>query len=85
MNTRTLYYTYREVRRELEGNTPFEQFGRTLDDFHGNGHWDIAIQCSENGVGVMSYSEVSARDPIFYRWHAHIEDIAQQFRDTKPL
>merc|ERR1712142_1433831 len=34
MNTRTLYYTYREVRRELEGNTPFEQFGRTLDDFH---------------------------------------------------
>ena len=31
----------------------------------------------------MSYSEVSARDPIFYRWHGHIEDIMQKYRDTK--
>ena len=31
----------------------------------------------------MSYSEVSARDPIFYRWHGHIEDIIQKYRDTK--
>ena len=23
------------------------------------------------------------RDPIFYRWHTHIEDLAQEFRDLK--
>ena len=23
------------------------------------------------------------RDPIFYRWHAHIEDLVQEYRDKK--
>ena len=25
----------------------------------------------------------SDRDPIFYRWHSHVEDICQQYRDNK--
>ena len=31
----------------------------------------------------MSYTEVSAREPIFYRWHGHLEDLMQEYRDTK--
>merc|ERR1712155_86459 len=31
----------------------------------------------------MGLDVMSARDPIFYRWHGHLEDLNQQFRDTK--
>ena len=31
----------------------------------------------------MAFSETAARDPVFYRWHSHIEDLAQEFRDSK--
>ena len=34
-------------------------------------------------IQPFSLPQVSARDPIFYRWHAHIEDIVQQYRDTR--
>lgn len=29
----------------------------------------------------MAFSQVSARDPIFYRWHGSIENIVQRWRD----
>lgn len=31
----------------------------------------------------MVASESSARDPIFYRWHRHVEELLQDFRDRK--
>ena len=63
----------------------YEKFSEYLElHYHRHGHTVIAKDCKTKGVeGVMSYSEVSARDPIFYRWHGHIEDIMQKYRDTK--
>merc|ERR1711974_3280 len=29
------------------------------------------------------FSEVSARDPVFYRWHGHMENLMQKFRDER--
>merc|ERR1712142_325718 len=83
INTKSLERTYKKVRRVMEGDIPFETFGLTLDGFHNDGHNEISKQCSNNGVSVMSYSAVSARDPIFYRWHMFFENIVQEFRDTK--
>ncbi|XP_045478278.1 phenoloxidase 1-like isoform X2 [Harmonia axyridis] len=34
--------------------------------------------------GVMGDSATAMRDPIFYRWHAYIDDIFQEFKSTLP-
>ena len=31
----------------------------------------------------MWHSAVSARDPVFYRWHRHIEDLLEKYKDTR--
>ena len=81
--------SFAEVQAQLSTSRTFEEFGGFLEEeYHSAGHNTIGFACSPNpqGVGgVMVYSEASARDPIFYRWHAHIEDIVQQFKDTKTL
>ena len=65
----------------------YEEFGSEVNDFHNDGHNVIADNCTTNtSAGVtsgMAFSEVSARDPVFYQWHAHIESIVQQFRDVR--
>ena len=35
-------------------------------------------------LGVMAREMTSARDPIFYRWHQHIDDMAQRFYAKEP-
>ena len=63
-------------------NEPFEEFSEAFDEFHGEGHVSIATACSPlNGEGGMWYTEVSARDPIFYRWHQYLENIIQDYRN----
>ena len=80
---------YAKVQQKITKAKTFEEFGKYLDEqYHSCGHNIIAEACRadpKKEYGIMSYSEVSARDPIFYRWHSHIEDIAQQFRNTKPM
>ena len=56
--------------------------------YHGLGHIIIARNChtsnsTSNGAGVMAYHHASARDPIFYRWHKHIDDIVQIYYDRQ--
>ncbi|KAL3279080.1 hypothetical protein HHI36_016594 [Cryptolaemus montrouzieri] len=34
--------------------------------------------------GVMGDSTTAMRDPVFYRWHAYIDDIFQEFKSTLP-
>jgi len=41
----------------------------------------LKIAASPGQYGPMWFSEASARDPVFYRWHGHIDDLAQEFRD----
>ena len=77
---------YNEVIEKMESTDDYNEFGRKVDDmYHGLGHMRIAYLCSTKWKkkGIMATSEVSARDPVFYRWHQHIEDIVQEFRDKK--
>ena len=74
---------YAEVQKEMKKSKTIEDVGRLLErGYHARGHNYISMACSsiydpvaKKGWGVMAYSEVSARDPIFYRWHTHIEDV----------
>ncbi|XP_065204184.1 phenoloxidase 1-like [Planococcus citri] len=38
----------------------------------------------QEASGVMSTSETAMRDPIFYRWHAYMDDIFQHYKRTLP-
>ena len=59
--------------------------------YHSRGHALISSLCHDNKdcgkghrcMGLMEASEASARDPVFFRWHGHLEYILQKFRDTK--
>lgn len=67
----------------------YEKFLRYVEGYYHNfGHMMIARDCITPDAGsaqnaVMSYSEVSARDPIFFKWHGHLENFLQIYRDTK--
>ena len=66
----------------------FEQFGKSVEgDYHNTGHMRIALACSSQkrrGThSVMSAAAASGRDPIFYSWHQHIEDLFQLYKDTR--
>uniref|UniRef100_A0A481MQJ5 Phenoloxidase n=1 Tax=Nipponaphis monzeni TaxID=196483 RepID=A0A481MQJ5_9HEMI len=56
---------------------------------HNFGHNAIAyIHDPDNryleNFGVMGDSATAMRDPIFYRWHAYIDEIFQEFKSTIP-
>jgi len=82
---------YNRVKSEI-GRKPkpsYEEFCHFVEKkYHATGHLVISKDCSSKfeaprrGKGPMAHSEVSARDPVFYRWHGHLEDLIQQFRDT---
>ena len=87
---------FEEVQAQMSRSGTIEEFGKFLDEqYHTKGHNTVGDACSptydpvnsthSTGRGGMVFSEVSARDPIFYRWHAHIEDIIQQFKDKETL
>lgn len=50
---------------------------------HGFGHILIALAMPNNTIGVMSNTATAIRDPIFWRWHRHIDDIG--FRHQERL
>merc|ERR1712142_498929 len=49
--------------------------------YHEAGHLDIANHCG----GPMTFSEVSAMDPEFFRWHRQISDFIETMLDTAVL
>merc|ERR1712142_696984 len=79
-----LQILYNNARNLMRGAS-FEAFGRSLNRFHGSGHVIIGNRCptSFRGEGVMRHTETSARDPIFYRWHTFLENLVQEYRDTR--
>ena len=52
-------------------------------DLHGWGHMLLAA-LSQNALGVMRSTTTAVRDPIFYRWHRHIDDIFFSWQDKLP-
>ncbi|MGH3962784.1 MAG: tyrosinase family protein [Pseudonocardiaceae bacterium] len=51
---------------------------------HNNGHNMIGALPGDEGRGVMVSPVVAIRDPIFWRWHKHIDDINTGWQDTQP-
>uniref|UniRef100_A0A481MQH0 Phenoloxidase n=1 Tax=Nipponaphis monzeni TaxID=196483 RepID=A0A481MQH0_9HEMI len=56
---------------------------------HNYGHY--AISCIndpdnrfQDNYGVMADAATAMRDPIFYRWHAYIDEIFQEYKATLP-
>ncbi|XP_023320583.1 hemocyanin AA6 chain isoform X2 [Eurytemora carolleeae] len=63
-----------ECFRSLNRGDGLEAYGSNCDFYHNVGHNSIGDQCkSGNQLGLMGFSDVSARDPIFYRWHTEID------------
>ena len=75
-----------QVRAQITESSGYEAFGKFVQDYyHSVGHNNIGEQCAleSNTIGPMEYSETSARDPIFWRWHKYLEDIFREFRDSR--
>ena len=86
--------THNKLIRDISNKSVgYEGFAYNLDDYenyyHSNGHMRISTACSamkhNRTYGVMASAANSARDPIFYEWHSHIEDLMQQYRDKRYL
>ena len=51
---------------------------------HNQGHGMIARLPNDAGNGVMNSPPVAIRDPIFWRWHRHIDNINAAWQNTQP-
>jgi len=77
---------YHDLEMALMDEDDFQEFAKLLENtYHSHGHSAISRHCQTGmeGDGVMGFTEVAARDPVFYRWHRHLEQIMQRFRDEK--
>ena len=86
---------YERVQNALENEDNYDNFMETLwDRYHFTGHLLVGIHCRTNPdthpetgfpihVSLIGTTAMAGRDPIFYRWHLHLEELNQQFRDTK--
>ena len=45
-------------------------------EYHEDGHLHVGY--CQGGNAPMVYSQVSARDPIFWRWHKHISNFIRE-------
>ena len=59
-----------------------EALASTLEDgIHNWGHMSLAeMTGGRQGQSAMASSTVSARDPVFYRWHGYLETIFQRYK-----
>ena len=83
---------YDKIMTSMEKDN-FETFAENIEDtYHNTGHGAIANGCSDSckmGAdscwkrSVMGSPATSARDPIFYRWHTHIEDLFQMYNKKR--
>lgn len=54
-----------------------------LGNLHNTGHGVLA-GLSGVQAGVMNSTATAIRDPIFYRWHRLVDDLAASWQDTQP-
>ena len=86
---RNMKKMHQDLIKRMPNVDGLEGFGNQLEKnmtYHGSGHDRIGLVCSplkhEGIAGAMLPSETSARDPIFYSWHLHIEELFEQYKDT---
>ena len=59
----------------------------TYGNFHNFGHVLLAALADPNGPampGVMTSPATAVRDPVFFRWHRHIDDLFFVWQDRLP-
>lgn len=58
-------------------------------NLHGLGHvltaQSVDPQPADQWWGVMYYTETAIRDPFFYRWHRHIDDLSARLQERGPV
>ena len=86
---RNMKKIHQDLIKRMPNVDGLEGFGNQLEKnmtYHGSGHDRIGLVCSplkhEGIAGAMLPSETSARDPIFYSWHLHIEELFEQYKNT---
>ena len=52
-------------------------------NLHGMGHLFVGFSAGEP-AGVMIDTDTAIRDPAFYRWHRHVDDIGYAFQEGQP-
>jgi Hemocyanin, ig-like domain/Hemocyanin, copper containing domain len=57
---------------------------RSYPGMHNQGHGMFASLPDDRGTGVMNSPAVAIRDPVFWRWHKHIDDVNVAWQDTQP-
>jgi hypothetical protein len=67
------------AQSQLTGQAPHSYPG-----MHNLGHGMIAKLPNGTGKGVMRLPKVAIRDPIFWRWHKHIDNINTAWQNTQP-
>ena len=94
-NKKNMKMRYESVIDKLSSNADINDLHDIFEiEYHGQGHMKIAENCVTDDkpkstrdidwTGPMMSEIASAHDPIFYRWHQHIDDIAQEFYDREP-
>jgi tyrosinase len=57
--------------------------GANYGNLHNDGHTHGAyIHNEEAPIGVLGNLAATVRDPLFWRWHKHIDTIVQEWRET---
>jgi hypothetical protein len=51
---------------------------------HNRGHGMFGSIPGGQGFGVMNVPAVAIRDPVFWRWHKHIDTISTAWQETQP-
>lgn len=80
----------RPVEADSLGGTVEASIGSVAgpDDYYGSlhnmGHMSIASAMGPGLFGVMSSTSTAVMDPVFYRWHRHIDDFSFQFQESQP-
>ncbi|MBA3946773.1 MAG: hypothetical protein H0X37_19705 [Herpetosiphonaceae bacterium] len=66
-------------------NDSFSQ--QLFGNHHGMGHVLLSVINDPQGnaaPGVMYYTEAAIRDPVFYRWHRHVDDFSFRWQEQQP-
>ena len=56
----------------------------TYGSLHNRGHGVFASYDNEPPPGVMARTATAVRDPIFWRWHKHVDSVFHDWQETQP-
>jgi hypothetical protein len=63
---------------------PSHSINRNFYGFHHNWGHGLISAVDQRGIGVMSDPQTAVRDPVFFRWHRHVDDIFVEWQDRQP-